>query len=176
VNFGNEIVGGAIPLGVAVKNTGNSSLTVSGISVTGTGFSVTSGVSGTTIAAGQTAEMNVVFAPKATGSVSGKVTITSSATNTPNGVALTGTGVSSTSHFVTLNWGASSTSGVVGYYVYRSTTSGGSYARLTSSTLAAVKYTDGSVSGGKTYYYVVTAVSSTGAESSYSGQVTANVP
>src|SRR5882724_3285584 len=33
LNFGNEVVGGSIPLGVAVKNTGNSSLTISQIAV-----------------------------------------------------------------------------------------------------------------------------------------------
>jgi len=176
LNFGNEVVGGSIPLGVAVKNTGNSSLTISQIAVTGTGFSVLSGILGTTIAAGQTSELNVVFAPKATGSVTGKVTITSNATNSPNSVSVSGTGVSSTSHSVTLSWGASSTSGVVGYYVYRSTTSGSSYTRINSSALTTLKYTDGSVSAGETYYYVVTAVNSSGTESAKSAQVTAVVP
>ena len=176
LNFGNEVVGGSIPLGVAVKNTGNSSLTISQIAVTGTGFSVLSGILGTTIAAGQTSELNVVFAPKATGSVTGKVTITSNATNSPNSVSVSGTGVSSTSHSVTLSWAASSSSGVVGYYVYRSTTSGSSYTRINSSALTTLKYTDGSVSAGETYYYVVTAVNSSGTESAKSAQVTAVVP
>jgi hypothetical protein len=176
LNFGNETVGGTSTLGVAVKNTGNSSLTVSQITVSGTGFGVNSGVSGTTIAAGQTAELGVVFAPKTTGSVTGKVTITSNATNSPNSITTAGTGVSNTSHSVALSWAASTSSGVVGYYVYRSTTSGGSFSRLTSSVLTVLKYTDGSVSAGETYYYVVTAVSSSGTESAYSGQVTAIVP
>jgi len=176
LNFGNEVVGGSIPLGVAVKNTGNSSLTISQIGVTGAGFSVLSGTLGTTIAAGQTAEMNVVFAPKATGSVTGKVTITSNATNSPNSVSVAGTGVSNTSHSVSLSWTASSTSGVVGYHVYRSTTSGSSYTRINSSALTALKYTDGAVTSGATYYYVVTAVDSSGSESAKSGQVTAVIP
>jgi hypothetical protein len=176
LNFGNEVVGGSIPLGVAVKNTGNSSLTISQIGVTGAGFSVLSGTLGTTIAAGQTAEMNVVFAPKATGSVTGKVTITSNATNSPNSVSVAGTGVSNTSHSVGLSWTASSTSGVVGYHVYRSTTSGSSYTRINSSALTALKYTDAAVTSGATYYYVVTAVDSSGSESAKSGQVTAVIP
>jgi len=176
LNFGNEVVGGSIPLGVAVKNTGNSSLTISQVGITGAGFGISGGFVGATIAAGQTAEMNVVFAPTATGSVTGKVTIASNATNSPNSVSVAGTGVSGTSHSVTLNWAASSSSGVVGYYVYRSTTSGSSYSRINSSALSAVKYTDGTVSSGKTYYYVVTAVNSSGTESAKSGQVTAVVP
>ncbi len=176
LNFGNEVVGGSIPLGVAVKNTGNSSLTISQVGITGAGFGISGGFIGATIAAGQTAEMTVVFAPKVTGSVSGKVTITSNATNSPNSVSVAGTGISSTSHSVTLNWTASSSTGVVGYYVYRSTTSGSSYSRLNSSPSSAIKYADGTVSAGTTYYYVVTAVNSSGTESAKSGQVTATVP
>jgi len=52
-------------------NTGNSSVTISSINVTGAGFSVGPGISGATIAAGQMAQLSVVFAPKAAGSVSG---------------------------------------------------------------------------------------------------------
>ena len=176
LNFGSEIIGGSSPLQVAVKNSGNSSLTISAINVTGTGFSVTSGVAGATLAAGQTAQLNVVFAPKATGSVSGTVSLVSNATNSPTSLAVTGTGVSSTTHSVSLSWLASSSSGVAGYYVYRSTVSGSSYTRITSSALSALKYTDGSVTSGKTYYYVVTAVTSSGTESAHSGQVGAIIP
>ncbi len=176
LNFGNEMVGGSSPLQVAVKNTGNSSLTISQINVTGTGFSVTAGITGTTLAAGQTAELNVVFAPKVTGSVSGTVSLVSNATNSPNSLAVTGAGVSSTAHSVALNWAASSSSGVVGYYVYRSTISGSSYSRIASSPVNALKYTDATVSSGKTYYYVVTAVNSGGGESAHSAQVDAVIP
>jgi ASPM-SPD-2-Hydin domain-containing protein/centrosomal CEP192-like protein/HYDIN/CFA65/VesB family protein len=176
LNFGNEIVGGTSSLQLAVQNTGNSSLTISQINVTGTGFSVGSGVSGSTVAAGQTAELNVAFAPKATGSVSGTVTLISNATNSPNSAVLTGTGVSSTTHSVALSWAASSSSGIAGYYVYRSTVSGSSYTRITSAVLNTLNFTDGAVSAGNTYYYVVTAVNPDGTESAYSGQVTAVIP
>lgn len=176
LNFGSEIVGGTSPLQLAVKNTGNSSLTISQINVAGTGFSVTSGVSGSTIAAGQTAELNVVFAPKVAGSVSGVVTLVSNATNSPNSVAVTGTGVNSITHSASLSWTASSSSGVAGYYVYRSTVSGTSYTRITATALNALKFTDGAVSAGQTYYYVVTAVSTNGSESIDSEQVSAVIP
>ena len=187
VYSGNGNTGFGGPIG-----TGSLTLTDDGTTVSGTitkgsgGFNdvlviyidtgSNSGILGTTIAAGQTSELNVVFAPKATGSVTGKVTITSNATNSPNSVSVSGTGVSSTSHSVTLSWAASSSSGVVGYYVYRSTTSGSSYTRINSSALTTLKYTDGSVSAGETYYYVVTAVNSSGTESAKSAQVTAVVP
>ena len=176
LNFGNEIVGGTSALAVAVKNTGNSSVTVTQVNVSGTGYSASGGLAGATIAAGQTAGLNVVFAPRATGSVSGTVSIVSNASNTPSAIAVSGAGVSSTAHSVNLNWAASSSSSVIGYYVYRSTTSGGGYTRLTSSAVNALKYTDGAVSAGVTYYYVVTTVSSSGAQSGYSGQVIATIP
>jgi Abnormal spindle-like microcephaly-assoc'd, ASPM-SPD-2-Hydin len=176
LSFGNEIVGDSSTLGIAVKNTGNSSVTISQVTVSGTGFGIAGGFIGTTIAAGQTATLNVVFAPTTTGSMTGKVTISSNATNSPNAVSAAGTGVSSTAHWVALSWYASSSSGVTGYYVYRSTISGSSYSRINSSPTSAMKFTDGSVAGGKTYYYVVTAVNSSGGESAHSGQITAVIP
>ena len=176
LNFGNEIVGGSNALTMAVKNTGNSRVTISAISVSGTGFSAVCCFAGTTIAAGQRAELNLVFAPKVIGSVRGTVSIVSNASNSPSATSLTGAGVSSAVHSVTLHWEASSSSNAIGYYVYRSTVSGGSYTRLTSSVVSALKYTDGAVSAGETYYYVVTAVNAGGTQSGYSGEVSATIP
>ena len=176
LSFGNEVIGKSSTLGVGIKNTGNSSVTVSGVLVSGSGFSVASGIGGATIAAGQSATMNVIFAPQATGSVTGKVTVSSNANNSPNSVTTLGIGVSSAAHFVTLNWSPSSATGVIGYYVYRSTISGGSFTRITSSPTSGSSYTDTEVVSGETYYYEVTALSSSGAESSRSSQVAALIP
>jgi fibronectin type 3 domain-containing protein len=65
---------------------------------------------------------------------------------------------------------------VVGYNIYRGTASGGPYTRINSALDAAPYDTDSTVQGGKTYYYVVTAVDSAGAESGYSTQAQAVVP
>src|SRR5262249_25139829 len=162
-------------LAVSLINTGNSSVSISGVSITGSYYSVTSGIGGLTLAAGRTATMHIVFAPKATGTFAGTVRVVSNATNTAPSIAVTGTGISTTSHWVTLGWAASSSSGITGYNVYRSTVSGTSYTKINSSPTASLKYTDGGVSSGKTYYYVVTSVSSTGAESAHSSQVTAAI-
>lgn len=79
------------------------------------------------------------------------------------------------SHSVLLSWAASSTAGV-NYNVYRSTTSGGPYTKLTTVTpVAGLSYIDGTVFSGQTYYYVVTAINSSG-ESANSAQATAAVP
>lgn len=77
-------------------------------------------------------------------------------------------------HSVSLNWNASTTSNVVGYNVYRGTTSG-SYSLLNSMN-SSTSYTDTAVQNGQTYYYVVTAVDSVGAESSYSNPSPAVIP
>ena len=89
------------------------------------------------------------------------------------GTCLTGTGT--VAHSVTLNWNASTSSGVTGYKVYRGTTSGGPYTLL--STLGnTTGTTDASVASGTTYYYVVTAVDSSNNQSAYSNQALAAIP
>jgi fibronectin type 3 domain-containing protein len=71
----------------------------------------------------------------------------------------------------------STSSGVVGYYVYRSTTSGSGYTKLNAGSVApTTTYTDSTVKSGMTYYYVVTAVDGSGTESSYSNQASAAIP
>jgi hypothetical protein len=72
---------------------------------------------------------------------------------------------------VPLAWSDSNDSDVAGYYVYRSTTSGGGYSRLTSSLLAHSTYEDANVPHDRTYYYVVTAVDPNAVESGYSNEV-----
>src|SRR5207248_2754204 len=69
---------------------------------------------------------------------------------------------------VVLSWSAST--GATSYNVKRSTTSGGPYTTIASPTTTG--YTDGGLSNGTTYYYVVTAVNS-GGESGNSTQVSA---
>jgi Abnormal spindle-like microcephaly-assoc'd, ASPM-SPD-2-Hydin/HYDIN/CFA65/VesB-like, Ig-like domain len=176
LNFGNETVGESTTLAVALINTGTSSVTISGFSLSNTSYSVTGGLTGATLAAGQRAILNIVFAPKSTGSFSGSVTVVSNATNTAPKIAVSGTGISDTSHSVGLSWSPSTSSGVVGYNIYRSTVSGSSFSRLNSSPTTSTKYTDGNVVSDETYYYVVTAVNSSGAESVKSSQITAVIP
>ncbi len=69
---------------------------------------------------------------------------------------------------VSLSWTASS--GATSYHVKRATTAGGPYSQIAAPT--AVAYSDASVANGSTYYYVVSAVNSTG-ESADSGQASA---
>ena len=65
---------------------------------------------------------------------------------------------------------------MTGYNVYRSTTSGSGFAKINSSLISPLAYTDSTVANGTTYYYVTTSVDSTGLESVFSNQVTAVIP
>ena len=78
-------------------------------------------------------------------------------------------------HSVALSWTASTSSNIVGYNVYRSTTSGGPYTSIQSSVLGT-SYTDATVSSGTTYYYVTAAVDTSNNEGGYSNQAVAAVP
>jgi hypothetical protein len=79
-------------------------------------------------------------------------------------------------HSVSLNWTGSTSSGVIGYNVYRGTVSGGPYTIVNSSLVTGTGYTDGAVEAGMTYYYVATAVNGSAKESAYSSEALAVVP
>lgn len=175
--FGNVTVGASTTQPLTLTNTGNSSLTISSDAASGAGMSVAGITGGTTLTPGQSATLTAIFAPKTAGGVTGSITIASNATNAPSmSLPLTGTGVSPVSHSVALNWQASSSTAVSGYYVYRAIAAGGPYTKMASPAISGTSYTDGSVSLGATYYYAVTALGTDGVESSYSNQVTVVIP
>jgi hypothetical protein len=78
-------------------------------------------------------------------------------------------------HSATLNWTASGTATVIGYNVYRATSSG-QYVKITTSPVTGTSYTDTTVQAGQGYSYQVTSVDDLGNESSFSGVATASVP
>jgi hypothetical protein len=82
-----------------------------------------------------------------------------------------------TCHPTILNWVASTSSNLAGYNVYRSTTSGGTYAKLNSSIITGTTFTDSTCQPGQTYYYEATSVDTSGNESApFSPPVQAIVP
>jgi len=171
LNFNNVTVTTNSVLSVSFTNAGTASITISSATVSGVGFTGSGISTNQVVPAGQSATLNVTFAPTAAGSASGSVTVTSNATDPSITVSLLGTGVV---HSATLNWTASVTSGVTGYNVYRGTVLG-TYAQINPSLVTSDTYTDTQVAVGATYYYVVTAVSPTG-QSGYSSPATANIP
>lgn len=175
VSFGNVTTGSSATQSVTISNTGNANVTISQITETGAGFALTGASVPVTLAPSQSMTIGVQFAPSATGTASGSIIIVSDATNSPV-IALSGAGVSApVAHSVALTWNAS-TSTVVGYNVYRGTTSGGPYTKLNSSPVGALTFTDTTVQNGTTYYYVTTAVDSSGYESVYSNEVAVSIP
>ena len=77
---------------------------------------------------------------------------------------------------IALDWADSTESDLAGYNVYRSTVSGTGYTKINPSLVPALAYTDSTVQNATTYYYVTTAVDSSGNESLYSNDTQAIIP
>jgi fibronectin type 3 domain-containing protein len=60
--------------------------------------------------------------------------------------------------------------------VYRKASGATSYTKINSAMTTATAFTDNNVTAGATYQYVVTAISSSGAESGYSQPANATIP
>ena len=176
LSFGNVNTGSSASQSVSIANTGNSNVTISQISVSGAGFSASGVGAPVTLSPSQSVTLTVQFSPSVAGSVSGTVSVVSNASGSPAAISVSGTGVTPpVAHSVALTWNASS-SIVSGYNVYRSTVSGSSYAKVSSTLLTGLTYTDGTVQSAQTYYYVTTAVDTSGSESAYSNEVQAVIP
>jgi hypothetical protein len=175
--FGNQSVGAtSAAQTLTLRNAGNAALSITSLALTGSNASDfdQSNTCGSSLAAGANCTIAVMFTPSVTGSEAASLSIADNASGSPQTVSLSGAGT----HDVILTWGASTTPGVVGYNVYRGTTSGGPYpTELNSSPINGTTYTDATVQAGQTYYYVVTAVASNGVtQSADSNQVSATVP
>lgn len=173
LGFGNVSVGTKTSSGLTLTNKGNSNVTISGVSVKGLGFAVSGIANGTVLTPGQSATLNASFGPTVTGTITGTISIASNASGSPT-ISLSGTGIQPTTSSVSLHWQA--VSNILGYYVYRASTSGGPYMKVSSSLIPSLQYVDSLVAPGKTYYYVVTSVDSGNVESSYSNQAEASIP
>jgi len=172
VNFGSITLGNTQSQ-AATLTASNAPVTVSSVGVSGSQFSV-SGISlPVTIATGSSASFAVTYAPTVSGAASANVTFVSNAGNVVESLAGSG---AAPQHSVTLGWNTSTSSDVAGYNVYRATSSTGSFTKLNAQLDAAPYDTDSSVQAGATYYYAVTAVSTTGTESTYSNQIQVVVP
>ena len=175
VSFGNVAVGTPSTQSVTLTSSGTSALTVSSVSLSGTGFTLTGATFPLTLNAGQTATLSLQFEPTTTGAATGKLTISSDASSSSTAVvALSGTGVPLA---VDLSWSApSSSESIAGYNIYRATGSASSFARLNASVSSPASFMDATVTAGTTYQYYVTTVDSSGTESTPSNTATVIVP
>jgi methionine-rich copper-binding protein CopC len=164
------------PQSVTLTNTGGVALNITSIAITGANASdfAETNTCGSAVAAGAHCTMAVLFTPSAAGARAATLSIADNASGGTQTVALSGTGT----HDVIVSWSPSVTAGVVGYYVYRGTTSGGeSSSPLNSTPVSGTSFADQAVAAGSTYYYVVTAVASNGVtQSAPSPEASAVVP
>jgi len=160
---------------VILTNTGSSSVMISGVSVSGAGFTASGSAGGLMVGPNQTIPVHATFTPFTMGRLAGTLTITSNAKNSPVTIALSGTGVASSTHSVALSW-SSSGSAVAGYNVYVSPSSTGPYSLLNSSPVPNTSYVDTNVLAGDTYYFRITSVSPSYQESAPSATVQAVIP
>lgn len=147
-DFGNVAIGSSATQSITLTNTGNQSVTVSALNMTGAAFSITPAVSlPLTLSAGQSSSFTVRFAPTASGGASGSVSAVSNATNSPANVSLAGTGTVPTSNLLinpnSINFGGA----VVGSQVNVNVT-------LTNSGSATVTVTQANLSGSSTFSVV----------------------
>jgi fibronectin type 3 domain-containing protein len=92
-------------------------------------------------------------------------------------VPLAGTGLTPLAHSVDIAWDASTSATLQGYNVYRSTVSGGPYSKISPTVATStLLFTDSTPVSGKQYFYVVTAVDTSGLESAASTQVAVTIP
>src|SRR5437773_19066 len=93
INFGNIAVGSSTTKSVTLTNGGNTTVTVSQTKVSGAAFTVTQGTPLSSIAASQSATLQIRFTPSSSGALSGSLTVTSDADNSPTTISLAGAGV-----------------------------------------------------------------------------------
>jgi len=174
--FGNVNIGTTASETFTLSNTGTAQIIFSGVSVSGAGFNATGVSSGVTLNPGQSTTLTATFTPATVAAVTGRLVFISNAANPSAAIALSGTGVQPAAHFAFLTWNPSTTSDVVGYYVYRGTASAGPFTVLNPAAVSTTTYTDSTVQSGQVYYYVVTSVDSSSTQSAYSNAVSAMIP
>lgn len=92
VSFGNVIVGEESTAPVTFENSGASNISITGVVISAPDVK-TDGLSvGLIIAPGETVTLHVTFTPAEAGVVTGSVTVTSNASNSPVSISLSGTG------------------------------------------------------------------------------------
>ncbi len=94
--------------------------------------------------------------------------------DSPPPLAPTNLAVTGLDNIVALDWDDNTEPDLVGYNVYRSTSSGGPYTRIARARdVVSSEYTDDTSATGIGHYYVVTAVNTSANESDYSNEVSA---
>jgi hypothetical protein len=150
-SFGTVSTGSSNSQTITLSNTASAAVSVSQANVSGAGFSI-SGMSGLpmTINPGANKTFNVVFAPTTSGGATGTVQLVSNAPNSPNTIALTGTGQTATQlltanpsslNFNSVSYGSSATLNVT------LTNTGNSGITISGTTVSGAGFTATGVTG-----------------------------
>ena len=108
LTFSGQAVGAqSAPQTVTLTNSGSGPLTISSVTVTGSGFAQTN-TCGSTVAAGSTCAISVTFTPASSATSSGVLSVADNATGSPQTVSVSGSGVSPAASLSTsaLNFGS----------------------------------------------------------------------
>src|SRR6266403_5584654 len=112
LNFGSRTVNSSTLQPVTLKNTGNTALSISSVSVAGSAFSISGLAKGTSLSPDQQVEFQVWFRPTVAGNSASTITVGTSSLSTSVKLGVAGSATNSTtsspssvpSHAVTLNW------------------------------------------------------------------------
>jgi hypothetical protein len=181
IAFGNVDLNSPATQSVTLTSTGALPVTVSSVTISGTGFTFSGSSFPLTLnSTTPTATLSVQFDPTTAGAATGQLTIASnSSTNPTANVSLTGTGVSGGAYEVQLSWDppVSSPDPVASYNIYRSPSGSSSYQLMGSVTSSYQSYTDtDNIQDGSTYDYIVESVDSSGNESVPSNMASVTIP
>jgi len=174
LNFGNVTVGSTASLPATLSASGGP-VTISSDKTNSSEFTITGLTLPVKIPSGGSVQATIQFTPNASGTAQAKAGFFSNAKDSPTFEQLTGTGVAQSQHQVDLTWDAGD-GNAAGYNVFRGTTHGGPYDQINGTLVPSTSYTDSTVNGGTTYYYVATEVNNQGQQSGYSNETKAKIP
>lgn len=178
VNFGDVTLDTPATQTVTLTSSGTAPLTVSGATVSGTGYTVSGVSTPLTLNPGDQATLNVQFDPTAVGSSTGAVSVASNCSMGGNmGFSMSGTGQAPAEE-VDLTWDAPTNSSdpVAGYNIYRATSGSQTYQLLNPSPNASTSFTDSTVVDGTAYTYYVESVDAEGNTSGPSNSFSITIP
>ncbi|HEX4001021.1 MAG TPA: choice-of-anchor D domain-containing protein [Candidatus Acidoferrales bacterium] len=92
LTFGSVAMGSNATQTVSVTNTGTGAVNITQATISGSGFTLASGTGAATLAAGQSATMQIQFTPPSAAAVTGSLVVASDASNPTLTVALSGSG------------------------------------------------------------------------------------
>jgi hypothetical protein len=182
VTFGDVDLNSTATQSVKLTSTGAAPVTVSSVTISGTGFTFSGASFPLTLnTTTPSATLSVNFDPTTAGAATGELTVSSdSSTGSTADVALTGTGISTTPYEVQVTWDAPSSSPdpVASYNIYRSPSGSSAYALMGSvSSSGELEYTDtNDIEDGQTYDYIVESVDASGNESVPSNMADVSIP